>query len=167
MLTYRTFQSPVGELTLVANARALTGVFFRHCKRSEVIQGSWIATSPTAPRNDESILLEAQQQLTEYFAGKRTQFDLPLEFTGTDFQKKVWAALLEIPYGQTKSYADIAKQVGLPKAVRAVGLANSKNPISIIAACHRVIGSRGKLTGYAGGLHNKKYLLELESAQMG
>ena len=151
---YKTFQSPVGELTLVANAQALTAVLY----------------SPPLKKGDSGgfspILSSAQQQLTEYFSGKRQKFNLPLEFTGTDFQKRVWTALLEIPYGQTKSYADIAKQVGSPKAVRAVGLANSKNPISIIAACHRVIGSNGKLTGYAGGLHNKKYLLELEHAQV-
>lgn len=144
-------KSPVGELTLEANERALTGVYFKSC-----LVGS----------DTSAILSLAERQLGEYFAGKRQKFELPLEFKGTDFQKKVWAALLEIPYGQTRSYADIACQVGSPKAVRAVGLANSQNPISIIAACHRVIGSNGKLTGYAGGLQHKKYLLELEHAKM-
>ncbi|MEI6790362.1 MAG: methylated-DNA--[protein]-cysteine S-methyltransferase [Myxococcaceae bacterium] len=148
-------KSPLGELILAANERALIGIYFK--------------TSPLTPLHQVErgeILKLAEQQLGEYFAGKRKEFNLPLEFNGTDFQKKVWTALLEIPYGQTKSYADIAKQVGSPKAVRAVGLANSKNPISIIAACHRVIGSNGKLTGYAGGLHNKEYLLRLEHAQV-
>lgn len=143
-------KSPLGELTLVANNKSLIGIFFKNLPASGTNQ----------------ILEQTEQQLGEYFAGKRKEFNLPLEFNGTDFQKKVWTALLEIPYGQTKSYTDIAKQVGSPKAVRAVGLANSKNPISIIAACHRVIGLNGKLTGYAGGLHNKEYLLRLEHAQV-
>lgn len=153
-MTMRLFQSPLGKLTLVANEHALTGIFFRHCNEA-----------PPTPKS--ALLAIAEEQLNEYFAGKRQQFDLPIEFKGTEFQKKVWAALLTIPYGETRSYADIAKQVGSPKAVRAVGLANSKNPISIIAPCHRVIGSNGKLTGYAGGLHNKEFLLRLEHAPLG
>lgn len=142
------------KLFLTANERALTGVYFTPRNPS--------------PQGEEGFRVRslAEQQLAEYFSGQRKVFDLPLEFTGTDFQKRVWSALLTIPYGETRSYADIAKQVGSPKAVRAVGLANSKNPISIIVPCHRVIGSDGKLTGYAGGLHNKEYLLRLEHAPL-
>jgi len=110
-------------------------------------------------------LLETQKQLTEYFAGKRQQFDVPLDFEGTEFQKKVWQALLSIPFGETRSYRDIAEQIGNVKAVRAVGAANGKNPISIIAPCHRVIGMNGKLVGFAGGLGNKDILLKIEQAQ--
>ena len=104
----------------------------------------------------------AAMQLQEYFAGKRKTFDLPLELIGTDFQKKVWTALSEIPYGETRSYKDIAERIGQPKACRAVGGANNKNPISIIIPCHRVIGADSRLVGYGGGLDNKKLLLELE-----
>lgn len=111
------------------------------------------------------IICETEKQLAEYFEGKRKVFDIPLEFTGTDFQKNVWNALLQIPYGQTRTYQQIASQLGNPKAVRAVGLANGKNPISIIAPCHRVIGASGKLVGYGGGLHNKAFLLELETKE--
>lgn len=103
------------------------------------------------------------RQLSEYFRGERTTFDLPLEFRGTEFQKKVWRALLDVPYGKTASYGDIARAIGNPKAVRAVGGANAKNPISIVAPCHRVIGSNGKLTGYGGGLWRKEWLLAHET----
>ncbi len=102
------------------------------------------------------------RQLSEYFRGERTTFDLPLEFRGTEFQKKVWRALLDVPFGSTASYGDIARAIGNPKAVRAVGGANAKNPISIVAPCHRIIGSNGKLTGYGGGLWRKKWLLAHE-----
>ncbi|KEY97354.1 cysteine methyltransferase, partial [Sphingomonas sp. BHC-A] len=101
-------------------------------------------------------------QLGEYFSGQREAFDLPLHFSGTDFQKSVWAALLTIPFGETCSYADIARQIGKPSACRAVGAANGRNPISIIAPCHRVVGADGALTGFAGGLKAKRYLLGLE-----
>ena len=112
--------------------------------------------------NNSPVLLEAQRQLQEYFAGTRNQFTLELDFTGTDFQKQVWQALLTIPFGETRSYSQIAQQIGNPKAVRAVGAANGRNPISIIAPCHRVIGASGELTGFAGGLQAKQYLLALE-----
>ena len=107
-------------------------------------------------------LEEAKQQLAEYFAGQRQAFDLPLRMQGTPFQQKVWAALREIPYGETRSYGQIAAQVGNPKAGRAVGMANNRNPIAIIVPCHRVIGANGSLTGYAGGLSVKQELLALE-----
>ena len=105
---------------------------------------------------------EAFRQLQEYFAGERQRFELPYELRGTDFQKKVWAALETIPYGQTRSYGDIARMVGSSKAVRAVGAANGKNPMWIVVPCHRVVGADGSLTGYAGGIEMKKRLLELE-----
>jgi methylated-DNA-[protein]-cysteine S-methyltransferase len=111
------------------------------------------------------VLIQAENQLKEYFSGKRKKFELKLDWHGTDFQKKVWKALLSIPYGKTASYADIAKKVGTPKAVRAVGSANAKNPVCIIAPCHRVITSSGALGGYSGGLENKKLLLDLEKTQ--
>ena len=104
----------------------------------------------------------SSRQLEEYFAGKRKQFDLPLSLRGTEFQRQVWAALRDIPYGVTRSYGQIAQAVGRPKAVRAVGMANHRNPISIIVPCHRVVGADGSLTGYGGGLENKKFLLALE-----
>lgn len=111
------------------------------------------------------LISEATRQLTEFFAGNRKDFDLPLTLTGTDFQMSVWQALQTIPYGETRSYKDIAILIGNPKASRAVGLANNRNPISIIVPCHRVIGQNGSLTGYGGGLAAKEYLLELEKGK--
>lgn len=108
------------------------------------------------------VLTEAKKQITEYFQGERKEFRLPLKLEGTDFQKRVWKALEEIPYGETRSYEEIAEAVHSPKAFRAVGNANNKNPISIILPCHRVIGKSGKLVGYGGGLDKKEYLLDLE-----
>jgi methylated-DNA-[protein]-cysteine S-methyltransferase len=113
------------------------------------------------------VLLEAERQLNEYFDGRRNAFSLDLDFAGTDFQKKVWYALLTIPFGETRSYGQIAKQVGNVRAMRAVGAANGKNPIAIVAPCHRVIGSTGKLTGFAGGLDAKERLLALETGRDG
>ncbi len=153
MVNFIQIQSPLGPLKLVANERVLVGLHFA----TSCHPGSEAGVTNT-------VLSDAQQQLTEYFNGHRKVFNLPLQFEGTDFQKRVWRALLEIPFGETRSYADIAKTIGSPKAVRAVGLANKRNPIAIIAPCHRVIGSNGKLTGYAGGLHNKEWLLKHEQS---
>jgi methylated-DNA-[protein]-cysteine S-methyltransferase len=111
------------------------------------------------------VLIEAERQLREYFAGRRTAFALKLDLVGTPFQRKVWNALLTIPFGETRSYGEIAKQIGSPVAVRAVGAANGRNPVAIVAPCHRVIGSTGKLTGFAGGLGAKACLLALEGAR--
>jgi methylated-DNA-[protein]-cysteine S-methyltransferase len=111
---------------------------------------------------NHATLRQTQRQLNEYFAGERRAFSLPLDFRGTDFQRRVWQALLTIPYGETRSYAHIARQIGRPTAVRAVGAANGRNPLSIVAPCHRVIGSSGQLTGFAGGLATKAQLLALE-----
>ena len=113
-------------------------------------------------KKESAFIKKAAGQLGDYFAGKRKEFDLPLSFTGTDFQKKVWDALMTIPYGETRSYGQIAARTGNPKAARAVGMANNRNPISIICPCHRVIGSSGHLTGYGGGLDKKAFLLTLE-----
>ena len=148
--------SPVGTLKLVAHETALVAVLWENENPKRVRLAELVEQA------DHPVLLETQKQLTEYFAGKRQQFDLPLDFAGTEFQHKVWQALLSIPFGETRSYRDIAEQIGNVKAVRAVGAANGKNPISIIAPCHRVVGTNGKLVGFAGGLDNKDILLRLE-----
>lgn len=152
----RNMASPVGELTLVASGRGLAAVLWENDDPRRV------RLEPRAQTGDHPVLDEAGRQLGEYFAGQRRAFDLPLDFMGTDFQKRVWAALLTIPFGETRSYADIAGQIGKPLACRAVGAANGRNPISIIAPCHRVVGANGALTGFAGGLKAKQYLLVLE-----
>ena len=148
--------SPVGRLQLVANNDALLAVLWDaeseyHVRFGEMIED---ATHP--------ILLKVKRQLKEYFEGQRKTFDLPLAFQGTEFQIKVWHALLTIPYGETRSYKQIAEQIGNVKAVRAVGAANGRNPISIITPCHRVIGAGGKLVGFTGGLDRKEILLNIE-----
>ena len=148
--------SPVGRLKLVANSQALVAVMW------ENEQPKCLDSKQLLPCADHPILLATQKQLSEYFAGQRQHFDLPLTFEGTDFQQKVWQALLSIPFAETRSYRDIAAQIGNVKAVRAVGAANGKNPLSIIAPCHRVIGANGQLVGFAGGLNNKHILLQLE-----
>jgi methylated-DNA-[protein]-cysteine S-methyltransferase len=157
---YKTMKSPVGNLKLVASAKGLAAILWEDDdpRRVRLKADTEDATHP--------VLLETERQLNEYFAGRRQTFSLELDFAGTEFQKKVWRALLTIPFGETRSYGQIAKQVGNSRAMRAVGAANGKNPISIVAPCHRVIGSTGKLTGFAGGLAAKERLLALESAQM-
>ncbi|QAY88711.1 methylated-DNA--[protein]-cysteine S-methyltransferase [Pseudomonas sp. ACM7] len=157
--TFITLASPVGELKLVANGSRLAAILWENDKPERVPLG------PMREAPDHPILMRTAQQLREYFAGTRSRFDLELDFAGTEFQKKVWAALLTIPFGETRSYSEIAQQIGNPSAVRAVGAANGKNPISIIAPCHRVIGASGKLTGFAGGLEAKERLLTLESCE--
>uniref|UniRef100_UPI002600A88F methylated-DNA--[protein]-cysteine S-methyltransferase n=1 Tax=Sphingomonas sp. TaxID=28214 RepID=UPI002600A88F len=158
--TYKTMPSPVGDLKLVASERGLSAILWENDSPDRVHLG--------AMTEDEGnpILVEAQRQITAYFAGQLTEFTVPLEFHGTDFQKSVWAALLTIPFGETRSYGEIARQIGRPTAYRAVGAANGKNPISIIAPCHRVIGSNGSLTGFAGGLDAKELLLGLERRRL-
>jgi methylated-DNA-[protein]-cysteine S-methyltransferase len=154
---YKTMQSPLGNLKLVASAKGLAAILWEDDDPKRV------RLNPIAKDEENPILLEAERQLAEYFEGTRTKFTVTLDFVGTEFQNKVWQALLSIPYGETRSYGDLAKQIGNHKAMRAVGAANGKNPISIIAPCHRVIGADGKLTGFAGGLEAKAYLLALES----
>jgi methylated-DNA-[protein]-cysteine S-methyltransferase len=153
---YTLMPSPVGQLTLVARDGKLSAILWETERANRVRLGE------LHEANDSPVLLEAQRQLQEYFAGTRSQFTLELDFSGTDFQKQVWQALLTIPFGETRSYSQIAQQIGNPRAVRAVGAANGRNPISIIAPCHRVIGASGELTGFAGGLQAKQYLLALE-----
>lgn len=154
--TCMTLASPVGELKLVANGSRLAAILWENDKPGRVKLGPMIE----AP--DNPVLIRTAKQLREYFAGSRRQFELELDFVGTDFQKQVWAALLTIPFGETRSYRQIAEQIGNPTAVRAVGAANGRNPISIVAPCHRVIGASGQLTGFAGGLEAKQLLLTLE-----
>ncbi|AGE24839.1 MULTISPECIES: methylated-DNA--[protein]-cysteine S-methyltransferase [Pseudomonas] len=154
---YTLMPSPVGQLTLVARAGKLAAILWETERANRVRLGDLIETG------DNPVLLETERQLTEYFAGTRNHFELELDFVGTDFQTQVWQALLTIPFGETRSYSQIASQIGNPTAVRAVGAANGRNPISIIAPCHRVIGASGTLTGFAGGLEAKQYLLTLEN----
>ncbi|HEY0288003.1 MAG TPA: methylated-DNA--[protein]-cysteine S-methyltransferase [Pseudomonas sp.] len=158
--TYRFMDSPVGQLKLVAKGSRLAAVLWENDRPDRVRLG--IMTQSL----DSEILSQTEQQLNEYFAGTRKSFELELDFAGTDFQKKVWQALLTIPFGQTRTYSQIAHQVGSPAAVRAVGAANGKNPISIVAPCHRVIGMSGELTGFAGGLAAKELLLRLEGCDV-
>ncbi|RLZ07864.1 methylated-DNA--[protein]-cysteine S-methyltransferase [Acinetobacter sp. 2JN-4] len=158
-LVYMYMDSPVGALKLVAHDHALVAVMWDNEDHKRVRLAALLENT------QHPMLLKAKQQLQQYFVGQRQQFDLPLDFQGTDFQQQVWQALLTIPYGETRSYKDIALQVGNEKAVRAVGAANGKNPISIIAPCHRVIGSGGALVGFAGGLDTKQILLSLEQNQ--
>ena len=156
-LSFIEMPSPVGTLKLVAHDTALVAVLWENENPKRVRLAELIENM------QHPILLETQKQLNEYFDHKRQIFDLPLDFGGTEFQQKVWQALLSIPFGETRSYKQIAEQVGNVKAVRAVGAANGKNPISIIAPCHRVVGANGKLVGFAGGLENKDILLQLEN----
>ena len=156
-ITYFTIlESPVGKLLLTGNGKDLTGLDFQEGSHPVTPQKGWI--------DDEKPFAKVIAQLETYFAGDLKQFDLPLAPRGTDFQMSVWKALRSIPYGETISYGELAERIGNPKAVRAVGGANGKNPIAIIVPCHRVIGSDGTLTGFGGGLPIKEALLKLESA---
>lgn len=159
-LVYMYMDSPVGALKLVAHDHALVAVMWDNEDHKRVRLAELIED------HQHPMLLRVKKQLEQYFAGQRQQFDLPLDFQGTDFQQQVWQTLLTIPYGETRSYKEIAVQIGNEKAVRAVGAANGKNPISIIAPCHRVIGSGGALVGFAGGLDKKQILLSLEQSQI-
>jgi len=153
----KTLPSPVGRLTLVASENGLAAILWENDDPQRVRLGQ------PQENPDHPVLRETERQLNDYFAGKLTHFSLPLDFTGTPFQKKVWEALAAIPFGETRTYGEIAAQIGHPKAVRAVGAANGRNPVAIVAACHRVIGRNGKLTGFAGGLDTKAALLALEA----
>jgi methylated-DNA-[protein]-cysteine S-methyltransferase len=149
-MTTRWLDSPIGGLRIHVSAGLVTAIGFG-------------AASPCGSRTSDPLLDRAEQQLVEYFAGERTEFDLPLASDGTEFQKKVWSELLRIPYGETASYGEIARRLGYePGISRAVGAANGANPIPIVVPCHRVIWADGSLTGYAGGVDRKRTLLELE-----
>ena len=149
------FESPIGRLLLTSDGSALTGLYMEPSRKARSTEG-WTQDVTVAP------LSAAVRQLTEYFAGTRRVFDLPLCPQGTDFQRRVWRELTEIPYGETRSYGELAKRIDSPSASRAVGLANGRNPISILVPCHRVIGADGSLTGYGGGLDRKRWLLAHE-----
>ncbi|MDO4811449.1 MAG: methylated-DNA--[protein]-cysteine S-methyltransferase [Eubacteriales bacterium] len=146
-----TMETPIGLLTVTEADGAITAIQFG---------GDGVSEPPT------ELLCRAKQQLTEYFSAKRRTFDLPLDPHGTPFQKAAWSALCQIPYGQTRTYGQQAAAIGKPKACRAIGMANHCNPVPILIPCHRVIGADGKLTGYAGGLDTKRYLLTLEQAEI-
>ncbi|MFL6164063.1 MAG: methylated-DNA--[protein]-cysteine S-methyltransferase [Jatrophihabitantaceae bacterium] len=149
--------SPIGRLLLTGDPAALTGLYLAEHVR--------IAT-PLGAR-DDSVFTEPARQLAEYFAGDRQSFELPIAPAGTPFQRRVWQLLQGIGFGERRSYGELAAELGNPNAARAVGLANGRNPISIIVPCHRVVGSKGALTGYAGGLTNKQWLLEFETRVLG
>jgi methylated-DNA-[protein]-cysteine S-methyltransferase len=154
---YTVLDSPLGPLTLVGEGTALTGLFMEQQRHRPDQDRFGERVHPGSPPFDR-----VAAQLTEYFAGERDEFDLPLRLSGTPFQRIVWQALREIRYGETVSYGELAERIGRPSAARAVGLANGKNPISIIVPCHRVIGSSGNLTGYGGGIERKRHLLAFE-----
>lgn len=153
MIHYRTIDSPIGPLTLAGHGHVLTNLRMVD-QTYEPNRADWLP--------DDQAFPEAVDQLGEYFAGERTDFELELSMAGSEFQRRVWRALTTIPYGETRSYGEIAVQIGAPGSARAVGLANGRNPIAIIVPCHRVIGASGGLTGYGGGLDRKRSLLELE-----
>ncbi|MFM9372225.1 methylated-DNA--[protein]-cysteine S-methyltransferase [Streptomyces sp. Da 82-17] len=155
--THTVVDSPYGPLTLVATDGALSGLYMTDQRHRPPEENFGARVAP-----DEDPFAEAARQLGEYFAGERHTFDLPLSLQGTPFQREVWAGLLAIPYGETRTYGELAAELGRPQASRAVGLANGKNPVGIVVPCHRVVGANGSLTGYGGGLDRKRRLLDLE-----
>ena len=154
-MRYDVVESPIGDLLAVGDGRALHRLHMLSGRGRVVVQPGWT--------RDTASLAGVRAQLAEYFAGERTRFDLPLVLRGSPFQVRVWQALLEIPYGRTATYGEIARHVGRPSGARAVGLANGRNPIAVVVPCHRVVGADGSLTGYGGGLERKRRLLELEA----
>ena len=154
-MLYTTFDSPIGELLAVGDDRALHGLYMQEGRTGTAVRSDW------EPADEPFASVRAQ--LADYFAGRRTAFDVPLAMTGSPFQRRVWRALQEIPYGETLSYGELARRIGIPSASRAVGVANGHNPVAVIVPCHRVIGADGSLTGYGGGLARKRFLLELEA----
>lgn len=155
--------SPIGMLVVTNEGDAVTGLYMESHRHGPINRGNWILDV----LGERDALVKAREQLNEYFAGSRTAFDLPLAAQGTAVQKEVWHALTQIPFGETRSYGEIARQLGKPKASRAIGAANGRNPISIIVPCHRVIGADGSLTGFGGGLERKQWLLAHEARVRG
>ena len=153
---YKSISSPVGTLKLIASPAGLVAVLWENDKPERVRLGQLYEDLA------HPVLQKAETQLGEYFSGKRREFSVPLDLRGTDFQNNAWKALLTIPFGQTRSYGEIARQIGVPTGSRAVGAANGRNPVSIIVPCHRAIGTDGSLTGFAGGLERKRFLLDFE-----
>ena len=160
MLHRSALPSPVGTLTLVADEAALVALLWQDDRPGRV------PLEAVAEGRDHPVLAATAAQLAEYFAGVRTAVDLPLAPRGTAFQRAVWGELAAIPYGETRSYADVARALGQPSATRAVGAANGRNPLSIVVPCHRVVGSDGSLTGFAGGIEGKRWLLAHEGARL-
>jgi methylated-DNA-[protein]-cysteine S-methyltransferase len=156
-LSYKYMPSPIGDLKLVASETGLVAILWANDRPRRV------PLTGLVEDDHQKILVETERQLNEYFAGKRNEFSIPLDMRGTPFQQDVWRALRAIPFGNTLTYGEIAKQLGRPTASRAVGAANGRNPVAIVVPCHRVIGSTGKLTGFAGGLDAKAHLLNLET----
>jgi methylated-DNA-[protein]-cysteine S-methyltransferase len=156
-LAYSTLASPIGELLLVGDGQSLHGLHMQAGRKPASISPDW--------RRSKASFAAVRSQLAEYFAGERTAFDVALALSGGAFERRVWSALREIPYGETVSYGEIARRIGEPQAARAVGVANGRNPVAVIVPCHRVIGADGSLVGYGGGLERKRLLLELESGQ--
>jgi methylated-DNA-[protein]-cysteine S-methyltransferase len=154
-MLYTTITSPIGELLLAGDGQCLT--------RLSMQQGRHPVSPAPDWQRDDAAFPEVRQQLAEYFAGTRRRFEVPLELRGNPFEQRVWAALLDIPYGETASYGAVAHRIGRPDASRAVGLANGRNPVAVIVPCHRVIGADGSLTGYGGGLERKRAVLDLEA----
>ncbi len=157
-MLYTTFDSPVGELLLSGDGQALHGLYMQEGRTAAAVQADW--------QEDDEAFADVRAQLEEYFDGRRTDFDLPLTMAGSEFQRRVWRALEDIPYGETISYGEQARRLGPPATPRNVGATNGRNPISIIVPCHRVIGSDGSLTGYGGGLERKRLLLDLEAGAL-
>lgn len=167
-LGYTMMDSPIGPLLLASTEEGLCFIEFGEEQEALIPFQSWCKKTflGVSPVYDEVMNAEAKQQLDEYFSGSRKQFDVPIVLYGTPFQKSVWSALTAIPYGETRSYKDMAAAIGASKAVRAIGGANNRNPIPVIVPCHRVIGSNGALVGYGGGLPIKQFLLTLEEAPL-
>ena len=158
-MRYAVIESPIGDLLAARDDVGLTEVQFPAGRHPQVARTGWV--------RDDAAFDDVRDQFARYFAGSLTEFDLPLNPVGTAFQKRVWAALVQIPYGETRSYGKTAVAIGVPSASRAVGLANGRNPIPIIVPCHRVIGANGSLTGFAGGLDTKRWLLSHELQHAG
>lgn len=168
VMLYTEWQSPIGPLTMLSTEKGICVLEFGTWQSLENTLNCWAKRWLLQSRfcRDDQAFASVISQLDEYFQGKRFTFDIPLQLFGTPFQKKVWTALLSIPYGETRSYKEIANAIAQPTAVRAVGNANNKNPIAIIIPCHRVIGSNGALVGYGGGIERKQQLLALEKASL-
>jgi methylated-DNA-[protein]-cysteine S-methyltransferase len=161
MTRFKRFESPLGPVLATANEHGITGIYFVGQRYEIDIQRDW------REEGDDPVLTECARQLGEYFEGKRREFDLPLAAAGSDFQKSVWREIARIPFGETISYAELARRAGAAGSARAAGAATGHNPLSVVVPCHRVVGSDGSLTGYAGGLERKTRLLEIEGALTG
>jgi methylated-DNA-[protein]-cysteine S-methyltransferase len=161
MTRFKRFASPLGPVLATANERGINGIYFVGQRHEIDIGRDW------REERDDPVLAECARQLGEYFEAKRREFDLPLAAAGSDFQQRVWREIARIPFGETISYAELARRAGAAGSARAAGAATGRNPLSIVVPCHRVVGSDGSLTGYAGGLHRKTRLLEIEGALAG